>query len=125
MQISKCQVHNVMQNYISRISQNNIPKNKILNQKTLISAISLRGKEDYHATIDKVVNDIISKITCLGSQNNEQCSFQNKSKQQSPTKFIFNVINDKNDKITLEFSDFQPSTFLSKGKNEQYIKEAL
>ena len=113
MYIPSYQMHNVLNVYSKQLSQNRIGGNsKNLFQKSLTDQINLSPEGKRKATIEKVAKEILDKITHLGNQNiEEQVALKaadqeqnNQDKTKKTNRFIFNVIDDLNKKITTALS---------------------
>ena len=132
MYIPSYQMHNVLNVYSKQLSQNRIGGNsKNLFQKSLTDQIKLSPEGKRKATIEKVANEILEKITHLGNQNAEdqvalEASDQeqnNQIKTKKTNQFIFNVIDELNKKkqntLSVEDTDFLVNRL------EQLVKDAV
>ena len=115
MHISNYQMHNVLNVYSKQLSQNGtVNKSKTEFKKTLTDQIDLSPEGKRKATIEKVSNEILNKISELGNKVAADTYDINLSKDQSaPTKepqgsteneFVFNVIDRVNRKKTTTYS---------------------
>jgi hypothetical protein len=132
MYIPSYQMHNVLNVYSKQLSQNRIGGNsKNLFQKSLTDQIKLSPEGKRKATIEKVANEILEKITHLGKQDVEdqvalEVSDQeqkNQIKTKKTNQFIFNVIDELNKKkqnsLSVEDTDFLVNRL------EQLVKDAV
>ena len=115
MHISNYQIHNVLNVYSKQLSQNGITK-KTRNdfQKILTNQIDLSPNEKRKATIEKVSDQILNKISEIGNEMAADSHESNISEDQSapavePEKskdneFVFNVIDKINRKRTTTYS---------------------
>ncbi len=115
MFVSIYQVHNVLNAYSKQLSQDrSVQKLKPGNKKQPLDQINLSTEGKRRATIEKVAQDILSKISNYGAKGEikaqEQHRFREnaKSKFESDNKketaFVFNVIDDLNNKTTTALS---------------------
>ncbi len=115
MQIPPYQIHKVMKVYTRQLSHGKFLKRQSTDGDTPSSdQISLFAKEKRQAVIDRVTNEIVDRITKLGHRESvdhkivdqlqkstgKKIDFSPKQKSQ----FVFNVIDDKNEKITNSLS---------------------
>ena len=115
MHISNYQIHNVLNVYSKQLSQNGITK-KTRNdfQKILTNQIDLSPHEKRKATIEKVSDQILNKISEIGNEMAADSYESNISEDQSPptvepekskdNEFVFNVIDKINQKKTTTYS---------------------
>jgi ABC-type sulfate transport system substrate-binding protein len=134
MHISNYQIHNVLNVYSKQLSQNGIT-NKFMSefQKILTDQVDLFSKEKRKATIKKVSDQILNKISELGNEVATDSYDSNISKDQSapavePEKskdneFVFNVIDKINQKKTTTYSVKDISLLMN--NIEQLAKEFL
>jgi hypothetical protein len=115
MFVSSYQIHNVLSVYSKQLSQDRgAQKQKAGNKKPLSDQINLSTEGKRRATIEKVAKDIISKISHYGSNDEikaskldrprENLKNQFESDIKKEKKFVFNVIDDLNKKITTALS---------------------
>ena len=132
MYIPSYQMHNVLNVYSKQLSQNRIGGNsKNQFQKSLTDQIKLSPEAKRKATIERVANEILDKITHLGNQNAEdqiakEVSDQgqrNQGKSKKANQFIFNVIDELNKKKQNSLS-VEDTNFLV-NRLEQLVKEAV
>jgi len=133
MFVPSYQMHNVLNVFRKQLRHNIISdKKKITPEKLRAEQVSLAPEVKRQATIEKVSNDIIEKITRFGSQTRsdqepterakEGVEKENAAGDAKETTFVFNVIDTINQKTrnTLSVED---SSFLIK-RLEQLSKEA-
>ena len=115
MHISNYQIRNVLKVYSKQLSQNGITNKSMSEfQKILKDQVDLFSQEKRNATIKKVSDQILNKISELGNEVTADSSDGNISKDQSapavePEKlkdneFVFNVIDKINQKKTTTYS---------------------
>ena len=134
MFVSSYQIHNVLSVYSKQLSQDRgAQKQKAGNKKPLSDQINLSTEGKRRATIEKVAKDIISKISHYGSNDEVKASkldrprenlknqFESDTKKEK--KFVFNVIDDLNKKITTVLS-VKDKRFLM-NRLEQFDKDAV
>jgi hypothetical protein len=115
MFVSSYQVHNVLNAYSKQLSQDrSAQKLKPGNKKQPLDQINLSTEGKRRATIEKVAQDILSKISNYGakeeiktpeqdpSRENAKSKFESDNKKE--TAFVFNIIDDLNNKITTALS---------------------
>ena len=133
MFVPSYQMHNVLNVFRKQLRHNIISdKKKIAPEKLRAEQVSLAPEVKRQATIEKVSNDIIEKITRFGSQTRsdqeptehakEGVKKENAAGDAKETTFVFNVIDTINQKTrnTLSVED---SSFLIK-RLEQLSKKA-
>lgn len=133
MFVPSYQMHNILNVFRKQLRHNIISdKKKITPEKLRAEQVSLAPEVKRQATIEKVSNDIIEKITRFGSQTRsdqepterakEGVEKENAAGDAKETTFVFNVIDTINQKTrnTLSVED---SSFLIK-RLEQLSKEA-
>jgi hypothetical protein len=133
MFVPSYQMHNVLNVFSKHLRDNMIPGNKKnTSSKLPADQVSLTPESKRQATIKKVSNDIIEKITRLGSQTRsdqepterakEGVEKETAARNAKETTFVFNVIDTINQKTrnTLSVED---SSFLIK-RLEQLSKKA-
>ena len=134
MFVSSYQIHNGLSVYSKQLSQDRgAQKQKAGNKKPLSDQINLSTEGKRRATIEKVAKDIISKISHYGSNDEikaskldrprENLKNQFESDTKKEKKFVFNVIDDLNKKITTVLS-VKDKRFLM-NRLEQFDKDAL
>ena len=115
MHISNYQIHNVLNVYSKQLSQNGITNISMGEfQKILTDQVDLFSQEKRKATIKKVSDQILNKISELGNDVAADSYVGNISEDQSapvvePEKsndneFVFNVIDKINRKTTTTYS---------------------
>ena len=115
MHISNYQIHNVLNVYSKQLSQNGITnKSRTEFRKTLTDQIDLFPQEKRKATIEKVSDQILNKISELGNKVAADSYDSSISKGQSApaaepenskdNEFVFNVIDKINRKKTTTYS---------------------
>jgi len=115
MLVSSYQIHNVLNVYSKQLSQDrSAQKLKTRNKKQPSDRIHLSTEGKRKATIEKVAQDILSKISHYGSRvetktkeqglPREQAKSSLKSDNKKETAFVFNVIDDLNKKTTTALS---------------------
>jgi len=111
MFVSSYQIHNVLNVYSKQLSQDrNAQKLKPGNEKTSSDQINLSTEGKRGATIERVAQDILNKISRYGSTNEIKKQEQDLSRENAKnslesdnnkeTGFVFNVIDDLNQKTT-------------------------
>lgn len=111
MFVSSYQIHNVLNVYSKQLSQDrNAQKLKSGNEKTSSDQINLSTEGKRRATIERVEQDILNKISRYGSTNEIKKQEQDLSRENAKsslesdnnkeTGFVFNVIDDLNQKTT-------------------------
>jgi excinuclease UvrABC helicase subunit UvrB len=134
MHVSTYQIHNVLNVYSKQLSQDkNAPKLKSGYKRNLADQINLSPEGKRRATIEKVAQDILSKISDYGAKNKrkieEADQFQLKEKAHFETDhkkeaaFVFNVIDELNKKTTTALS-VKDTDFLV-NRLDQLAKEAI
>jgi hypothetical protein len=134
MFVSSYQVHNVLNAYSKQLSQDrSAQKLKPGNKKQPLDQINLSTEGKRRATIEKVAQDILSKISNYGakeeiktpeqdpSRENAKSKFESDNKKE--TAFVFNIIDDLNNKITTALS-VKDTNFLI-DRLEQPAKDAV
>ena len=134
MFVSSYQVHNVLNAYSKQLSQDrSAQKLKPGNSKQPLDQINLSTEGKLRATIERVAQDILSKISNYGakgeiktqeqdpSRKNAKSNFE--SDKQKETAFVFNVIDDLNKKTTTALS-VKDTNFLI-DRLEQLAKDAV
>jgi len=115
MLVSSYQIHNVLNVYSKQLSQDrSAQKLKTENKKQSSDRIHLSTEGKRKAMIEKVAQDILSKISHYGSRvetktkeqglPQEQAKSSLKSDNKKETAFVFNVIDDLNKKTTTAIS---------------------
>mgnify|MGYP000051843233 CR=1 FL=1 len=134
MLVSSYQIHNVLNVYSKQLSQDRSAlKQAAGNKKQLSDQIQLSTEGKRRATIEKVAKDILSKISGYGAngqiKNNEQLipggheQITIESDNKKETAFVFNVIDDLNQKTTTALS-VKDTNFLI-NRVEQLVKDAV
>ena len=126
MHIAAYQIHNILKVYSKKLTQG-----RLLNRQGTSDTESTEDKRQ--AVVDKVASDIVDRITKQGLQKEDSESVsQNKAEikntasggaDNNNTDFIFNVIDQNNEKTTNSMSVENPD-FLAK-RLEQLAKEAV
>ena len=115
MHISNYQMHNVLNFYSKQLSQNGTAdKSKTGFKKSLTDQIELSPEGKRKATIEKVSDEILNKISKIGSKVAATPYDNNLSRDKSePTgdhggskdsEFVFNIIDNVNRKKTTTYS---------------------
>lgn len=133
MLVSSYQIHNVLNAYSKQLSQDrSTPKRAAKSKKQLTDEIQLSTEGKRRATIEKVAKDILSKISdygASGQQDNGQFiagSHKQKtieSDNKKETAFVFNVIDDLNQKTTTALSVKDTNFLIS--RVEELVKDAV
>jgi len=134
MLVSSYQIHNVLNVYSKQLSQDrNAPKSEAGRQKQLSDQIQLSTEGKRRATIEKVANDILSKISDFSANGQikndaqplpaEKEEIASESGNKKETAFVFNVIDDLNQKTTTALS-VKDTQFLI-NRVEQLAREAV
>ena len=134
MLVSSYQIHNVLNAYSKQLSQDrSAPKQTAANKKQLSDQIQLSPEGKRRATIEKVAKNILSKITGYGadgqikddepsiSGGHEQPAIESDNKKE--TAFVFNVIDDLNQKTTTALSVKDTNFLIS--RVEQLVKDTV
>ena len=115
MFVSSYQIHNVLNVYSKQLSQDrSVQKLKAGNNKQLSDQINLSTEAKRRATIERVAQDILNKISHYGSKREIKTQEQDLSRENAKsslesdnkkeTGFVFNVIDDLNKKTTTALS---------------------
>ena len=115
MHISNYQMHNVLNVYTKQLSQTgSANKSKTEFRKTLTDQIDLSPESKRKATMEKVSDEILNKISELGNKVTADSYEHNNSEDQSASaveleksignEFVFNVIDKVNRKKTNTYS---------------------
>lgn len=134
MLVSSYQIHNVLNAYSKQLSQDrSAQKLNTGNKKPPSDRIHLSTEGKRKATIEKVAQDILSKISHYGSRVKtkakeqgllrEQTKGSFKSDNKKETAFVFNVIDELNKKTTTALS-VKDTNFLI-DRLEQLAKDAV
>ena len=134
MHVSTYQIHNVLNVYSKQLSQDrSAPKLKSGYKRNLADQINLSNEGKRKATIDKVTQDIVSKISDFGSKDKsktgepdrleERNEDQFESDQKREAAFVYNVIDELNEKTTTALS-VKDTGFLV-NRLEQLAKDAV
>ncbi len=127
------QIHNVLNAYSKQLSQDRSAQQETESKKQLSDQIQLSAEGKRRATIEKVAKDILNKISDYGAngqiKNKEQSLSGGKKKNASEsdnkkeTPFVFNVMDDLNQKTTTALS-VKDTKFLT-NRVEQLAKDAI
>jgi len=134
MLVSSYQIHNVLNAYSKQLSQDrSAQKLNTGNKKQPADRIHLSTEAKRKATIEKVAQDILSKISHYGSRVKTKAKEQGllreqkkssfKSDNKKETAFVFNVIDELNKKTTTALS-VKDTNFLI-DRLEQLAKDAV
>lgn len=134
MNVSTYQIHNVLNVYSKQLSQDrSAPKLKSGYKRNLTDQINLSPEGKRRATIEKVAQEILSKISDYGAKNErkteEQDRFEEKEKahfesnHKREAAFVFNIIDELNKKRTTALS-VKDTDFLV-NRLDQLAKEAV
>ncbi len=134
MFVSSYQIHNVLNTYSKQLSQDRSTQKQVTgNKRQLSDKIHLSTEGKRRATIEKVAKDILTKISDYGAKGqvedgeqtpgagSEQKAIESDSKKE--TAFVFNVIDDLNQKTTTALS-VKDTNFLI-NKVEQFEQDAV
>ena len=134
MLVSSYQIHNVLNAYSKQLSQEKTTQRLAAGSKKQLSdQIQLSAEGKRRSTIEKVEKDILSKISDFGangqmksnvqslSGGNEQNTIESDNKKE--TAFVFNVIDDLNQKTTTALS-VRDTNFLI-NRVEQLAKDSV
>ena len=133
MQIPSHQVHNILKVYGKQLSQGRIlERNKSLNTLGTTDKINLSAIGKRQAIIDKVAADIVDRISQSGPQDKVDQEIVNKLEDElgqpiefkgKNSAFVFNVINQDNEKTTSKFEADDPKYLMR--RLEDLAKEAV
>ncbi len=134
MFVSSYQIHNVLNTYSKQLSQGRSPQKQEGEKKTqLADQIQLSAEGKRRATVKKVSKEILRKIAEFGAngqvKNHAQSLTGGKAKKtlesdnKKESAFVFNVIDDLNQKTTTALS-VRDTDFLI-NKFEQLAKDAV
>ncbi len=134
MHVSTYQIHNVLNVYSKQLSQDkSAPKLKSGYRRNLADQINLSPEGKRRATIEKVAQEIISKISDYGAKNERKTEQKDlfedkeqkrlKSDQKREAAFVFNVIDELNKKRTTALS-VKDTDFLV-NRLDQLAKDAV
>lgn len=134
MEIPTYQIHRVMKVYTKQLSQSKmLERQKALGKKPLMDKINISAEGKRQAIIDKVASDVVQRITNFGPRDEFDQEIVDRLEDEigrkvdfqmsQDTKFVFNVIDDKNEKRTNTLS-VEDSNFLIR-RLEQLAKEAV
>ena len=115
MHISNYQMHNVLNVYTKQLSQTgSANKSRTEFRKTLTDQIDLSPEGKRKSTMEKVSDEILNKISELGSKvaadsykrerSKDQSVPVNESEKSNDNEFVFNVIDKVNRKKTTSYS---------------------
>ncbi len=134
MYIQNYQMHNVLNVYTKKLGQNKTSeRQKTDYDKSPVEQVSMSAEGKRQMVIDKVASEIVERITRFGPQNEtdqeivdklqNEMKEQKKSKTESNGEFVYNVIDDDNNKntssLSLDNSDFMTNRL------EQLAKETV
>ena len=134
MFVPSYQMHNVLNVYSKHLRHNvTSAKNKSAPEEPQTDQVNLTPGGKREATIEKVSKDIIDKITQFGSADEKQHRINENAKintdmetaahKAQKTKFVFNVIDAINKKITntlsVEDSSFLIQRFVQSSEDEE------
>lgn len=134
MIVSSYQIHNVLNTYSKQLSQGrSAQRQEGEKKKQLSDQIQLSTEGRRRATIEKVAKDILSKIADFGADGQGENPEQSQpggtghedieSDNKKEAAFVFNVIDNFNQKTTTALS-VQDTNFLI-NKVEQLAKDAV
>lgn len=134
MHVSTYQIHNVLNVYSKQLSQDrSAPRLKSGDTRNLADQINLSNEGKRKATIEKVAQDIVSKISDFGDKNvsnteeqdrlQESREDQFESDHKREAAFVYNVIDALNKKTTTAVS-VKDTGFLV-NRLEQLAKDAV
>lgn len=133
MQIPSHQIHNVLKVYGKQLSQTRIlERKKALNAPETTDKINLSAIGKRQAIIDKVAADIVDRITQSGPQDKVDQEIVSKLEdelgqpiefKEKNSAFVFNVINQDNEKTTSTFQADDPDYLMK--RLEELAKEAV
>ncbi len=134
MFVSSYQINNVLNVYSKQLSQDKgAPKPKAGNKKQLSDQIHLSTEGRRRATIEKVARDILSKIADYSAEGQleiDERALSSDGRQNNieydrkkDTAFVFNVIDDLNQKTTTALS-VKDTNFLI-NRLEQLAKDVV
>jgi hypothetical protein len=134
MLVSSYQIHNVLNAYSKQLSQvRSTQKQAAGYKKQLSDQIQLSADGKRRATLEKVAKDILNKISGYGadgqiknqdqfiSAGHERKTIEPDNKKE--TTFVFNVIDDLNQKTTTALSVKDTNFLIS--RVEQLVREAV
>ena len=104
MQIPSYQIHNVLNVYIKQlIRAKTIRQKKAFRAESYIDKINISAEGKRQSIVNKVASNIIDRITRsdLPKDKMEECSEFN---QEREYRFVFNMIDNNNEKITKSLS---------------------
>jgi len=136
MYIPSYQIHNVLKVYSKQISQSRIlERQKDIEKNPSVDKINISAEGKRKMIIDKVASDIVDRITRFGPQDRIEHDIVNqledkvgqpvklgKDNNKKETDFIFNVIDDQNNKTTNTIS-VENSNFIAHRLAELAIEE--
>ena len=134
MHVSTYQIHNVLNVYSKQLSQDrSAPRLKSGGKRNLADQINLSNEGKRKATIEKVAQDIVSKISDFGDKNvsktgepdrlEERNEDQFESDHKREAAFVYNVIDELNEKTTTALS-VKDTDFLV-NRLEQLAKDSV
>ena len=134
MLVSSYQIHNVLNAYSKQLSQDrSIQKQAAGSKKQLSDQIQISTEGKRRATIEKVAKDILRKISGYGAddqiKDNDQfisAGHERKtidSDNKKETAFVFNVIDDLNQKTTTALSVKDTNFLIS--RVERLVRNAV
>ena len=115
MFVSSYQIHNVLNVYSKQLSQDrSTQKQQPGNEKKPVDQINLSTEGKRRATIERVAQDILNKISRYGAKSEikaaekelpgEDVKNSTESDNKKETGFVFNVLDDLNKKTTTALS---------------------
>jgi hypothetical protein len=133
MQIPSHQIHNVLKVYGKQLSQARIQDRKrALETPETVDRINLSAVGKRQAIIDRVAADIVDRITQSGPQDKVDQEILNKLEnelgqpiefKEKKNAFVFNVINQNNEKTTSAFQPDDPNYLMR--RLEELAKEEV
>lgn len=134
MQIPSHQIHNVLKVYGKQLSQSRmLERKKILGAPETGDKINLSAMGKRQAIIDKVAADIVDRITQSGPQDKVDREIVTRLEyelgqpiefKEKKNAFIFNVINQNNEKKTISAFQADDPDYLMR-RLEELAKEAV
>jgi hypothetical protein len=134
MHIPSYQIHNVLKLYANQLSQSKLSEQENLSSGEMtIESFSISAEGKRRAIIEKVATDIVQRITCFGPAEDpgdeasqgwrDEDDAQANDVPSKQMRFVFNVIDASNQKLTTTLS-VEDSSFLLK-RLEQSVREAV
>ena len=130
MFVSSYQIHNVLNTYSKQLSQDRSAQKPARgNKRQLSDQIQLSTEGKRRATIEKVAKDILTKISDYGANGQLEDDEQklsggsdqktSESDNKKETAFVFNVIDDLNQKTTTALSVKDTNFLINKAAEER------